>query len=271
MKNLSIISELGYTWLQLPKPNFLPLDILEKTETSFFRSLSNRLLGVSESADSLNANIYSIFPKKKKRGVYPEISQPQNVPHFKGRDILSANAGFNLSGLKNIVGAGADIEGKLKAATKLLYNFKTPQVLNTNVVLLEDYLNLHKKAKSVSGYMQKIQEGKIYVITEVIQTTEFYIRDASDFDGNSGISAEILEEYVGKVSANNAINNSASNELNYKSVKPITFAIKAYKILYNAKANYYSLSKVTLKQVRSSTNLKENMEGIEEFLIRIEE
>ncbi len=259
MKTPSIISQLGYTWLQLPKPQFLPLGILEKTEVGFFKSLTNKLFGVEESADSLNADIYSLFPKKTKSGVYPKISLPQNVPFFKGSDILSVGAGFNLSGLKNIAGTNADVAGKLKAATKLLYNFKTPQVLNTNVVLLEEYLNLHKKAESVSGYMQKVQDGKIYVITEVLQTTEFSIRDASDFDSNSSINAEILEGYMGKLSVNNSIKNSENDELSYKNAEPITFALKAYKILYNAEKNYYSLSKVTLKQVRGTHDIQGEM------------
>jgi hypothetical protein len=258
MKTPSIISELGYTWVQLPRPDLLPLSILEKTKKGFFK----RLFGAADSAEVLNADIFALFPKKTKKGVYPKVNSPKGVPSFKGHDILSGDSALKLSGLRQLGQSNA--EAKFSKAKKLLYTFEQPQQLDTNVVLLEEYINLQKKTEPLSGFMEKLNQGNIFIITEVLQTKSFSIQDASDLDAGLSLSNEKLVE------VSQTLKKDVDNQLTYESETPISFAIKASKILYNAEKGYYSLSRTTLKQVRNIQDL-ENSEPLGEDFINFEE
>ncbi|TAF66903.1 MAG: hypothetical protein EAZ55_04330 [Cytophagales bacterium] len=162
MKQPNIINKLGYTWVALPKPNLLPLSILERTERGFFK----KIFGGEDNAESLSAGLFDLFPQKSGRGVLPKINSEQEIPNFKGHDILESDAGLKLDVFKKIGNA----EAKLSQAKKLLYSFEQPKRIDTNVVLLEDYLNLHKKPETLTGFMEKVHKGSIYVVTEVLQT-----------------------------------------------------------------------------------------------------
>jgi hypothetical protein len=256
MKQPNIISQLGYTWVALPKPELLPLSILERSERGFFK----KIFGGKDSAESLSADIFDLFPKKSAKGAYPKINPAQDAPNFKGHDILESDTGLKLDAFKKTGNA----EAKLSLSKKLLYSFEKPKRVDTNVVLLEEYLNLQKKAETLSGFMEKVHQGSIYVITEVLQTQAFTLQAITDLNSSLELSAEQLAE----LSQN--LKKEQDNQMTYESEVPVTFALKAYKILYNSEKNYYTLSKVTLKQVRSNADFQTNGESVAEEMIDFE-
>ncbi|NJL13157.1 MAG: hypothetical protein HC913_09270 [Microscillaceae bacterium] len=257
MKQPTIIHKLGYTWVALPKPDLLPLSILERTEKGFFK----KIFGGQDSAESLSAGIFDLFPKKTERGTYPKINPAQEIPGFKGHDILESGTGLKLDAFKKTGTA----EAKLSQAKKLLYSFEQPKRIDTNAVLLEEYLNLHKKPENLSGFMEKVHQGSIYVVTEVLQTTAFTLQAIHDTDASLELSAEKIAEL------SQSLKKEQDNQLTYESEIPVTFALKAYKIIYQAEKDRYSLSKAILKQVRNTADLESMGEMMETEMMDLED
>lgn len=260
MKEPSIISELGYTWVKLPKSELLPLSILEKLDTGFFRNLTNKLLGVPDSLESSYATLKELLPPTGINHKLPKASKREEIPNFKGHDILSAKAGLEVSGFKSM--GNAEAKSNIQKARKLLYEFKKPTRSYVKPFLVEEYLNLQKKPETLSPLRESLQEGNLYVVIEVLQTKEFSLQDASDFEISGNVSANLLAEY--KASA--TMDKEVENQMSYQSKKPVTFALKAYKLCYNEDTKRYSLSKTKIKSVRSEGEIKE-AEGLKESMI----
>ena len=249
----SIIQQLGYVWLALPQEGILPLTVLEQIPQKVFQVFN------APSLTSTNGDIFDLFKKPTSGGKIPERSEPKEVPDFKGHDIVSAGAGFDIEGLKAIPQlANANLSGKFTSVSKLLYSFSNVKRISTNIILLEEFINLAKVTDS-HGYQTKLKDGKIYVITDVLQATEFKIRDASDFvmDGKLDVSA--VEGYLAKLSANAGGHRDDSNTMSYKNEAPITFAIKARKIQYIPETEKYSLSIKRIKVVRTLADIESVM------------
>ena len=246
----SIIQNFGYTWLSLPKEGVYPLQLLESTVDNFFKRININFFSGAEEVEIVNADIFSIFPKPK-RGAAVKIGMPKKVSFFKGFDILDVKASLRLES------SGIPLVGKLSSSTKLnnatkvLYSFKNPNQIDLdNMILLEEHLNITKPIKSAVGFVEKLNSGKLFIITEVLQTNEFSVEDASDFNLGGKLEVdEALNKYLNiKTDASKKKENE--QKIGYKGELPVTFAIKASKILYNSSNNTYSLNKVKLKTTR---------------------
>lgn len=249
----SIIEQSGYTWVALPREGILPFTLLEQTQEGFFKRITNAVLGIAPTANALEADIFSFFPTSGRSDL--RIKQAENVASFKGYDILSVKAGYMVSNLEG----NTEAKTKISQATKRLYNFQNLQILKTHTeILLEEHLNFNKPNTQALGFLEKLQNGKMYVVVEVLQTTEFSVQDASDFEISGTVTAEAIEGYLAKIKASASFEESKSQKLAYKGDKPVTFALKAYKILYEKDKNgkeKYTLSKTPLRDVRHGEGL----------------
>lgn len=247
-----IIQKMGYVWLALPREGIMPLTLLEQTPQNFFQRIF-----VEDSAKVLSSTIFSLFTKSKGMATLPKVSQPKNAPFFKGHDILDANAGIDLEGLKAIPQiANLDTSAKLSTSAKLLYAFKDVKVLTVETeVLLEEYINFAELAQA-PGFVEKLQSGKLYVVTEVLQTTAFSIQDASDFTISGDLDAGAIEGYLAKIKADAKLHQDDSDKIVYKGETPITFALKAYKILYNQEKKHYTLASKPIKIVKGDNGIE---------------
>jgi hypothetical protein len=250
--NPSIIQQQGYVWLMQPREGVSPLHLMEKTTEGFFK----RLFTKNESAEILNSDVFSMFPKQSKRGNYPEISKPKNVPFFKGYDILDLKSDSNIKSSDEIPLVGKmEASVKLAINSKLLYTFKDITRLHVETeVLLEEHLNLNQPNRKAVGFFEKLQSGNMFVITEILQTTEFSVNEASDFSFNGSISADAIQKYIELKTALEK-SNEKNQTISYKNEKPVTIAIKAFKILYNKDKQQYSLSKTSLTTVRGDNSI----------------
>lgn len=244
----SIIQTLGYVWLALPREGIMPLTLLEQTPQNIFQRIFGDL-----SVNAMSADIFSLFKKPTGRGGLPKVGKPRDVANFRGHDVLDAKAGINLEGLKALPEvANVDASAKLRTASKLLYTFKDVKSIGIETeVLLEEFLNIAHLAEA-PGYVERLQNNQLYVVTEVLQTTEFSIQDASDFTISGNIDADALKGYVANLSANAKLRKDDSDKIAYKGAIPLTFALKACKIHYNKAEKKYSLSsKPIIKVLRS--------------------
>lgn len=267
--NLSIISDMGYTWLYPPKEGVLPLMLLERIEVGLLKRLVNTLFGIPESAENIHADIFSLFPKPSTAGRFPKVSAAKKSSEFKGQDVLDNKAGFDIDLLEGLLPEGkAQIKSELKDAKKLIYDFKSPTWRHIDTpILLEEYLNLTPPSTHAYGFVEKLQSGKIFVITEILQTNSFTVRDASGFTLEGKVDAKALEDYLGALEAHAKVGGNSSVKLSYKGEEPITFGLRASKILYDKETKRYSLSRRPLENVRSLDGF--DNEGLESEVIRL--
>jgi hypothetical protein len=251
----SIIQEYGYTWVALPKESLLPLTLLEKGKAGFFR----RLFNLSTTASGINSTIFDLFPKPL-QGKSITLEPAKKAPFFNGFDMSKKGAGLSVKGLKGLQGVGnVDAEGSLDQASMLLYSFKSPVVIGIHTeVLLEEHLNLTPVNANVPGFLDKLRNGELYVVTEVLQCQEFSVEDGSSFkiDGNANV--ETLNGQLGEFKGSGTVDNKLSKVLTYMGTAPLTFALKARQIKVrelNGKTQY-GLFEATLKQVRSGLHLE---------------
>lgn len=247
-----IIQQNGYTWVALPKEGILPLTLLEEQSKSLFTRIKNSLLGISDSATVIHADIFGLFPKPEVGG-FPVVSEAKQSAFFKGHDILSSKVQLNLSGLEAMQTVGnADLKAKVTKAKKRLFSFNPVNYLHVDTdILLEEHLNIHRPKTKAAGFLEKLKKGKLFVVTEVLQTQEFTVRDASDFEISGKVSASAVEGYLASMNASAKRERDRADKLVYKGEKPVTFALKVSRILYDKAKNTYSLNRETLEKTRS--------------------
>lgn len=244
----SIIQQLGWVWLALPREGILPLTILEIDEKGLFKRILVKLFNQKEKASVINADIFDLFPKKG-AGKVPKISNAENVSNFYGKDILNISTGFTVETLQQISEIGnTSAFSKLRIADKLLFTFdNVTRKFADNEILLQRYIEVMKP--DTDSFIKRLKEGRIYIVTEVLQTTAFKVINASEFKYSGKLKADAVSQFA-KLKIENETNNDRNERIFYKSETPITFALKAYKILYNMEKNNYSLFKTPLKIVR---------------------
>lgn len=256
--NSSIVQKKGYTWVVLPREGILPLTLLEQSSKGMFKRIRDLFSGAAHDVDILHADLFSLFPKPKK-GKVPKIDHEQSISFFKGKDVVETGAGFDFKGLENFQAVNAGAAANISKARKLMYEFTDPILRAVNSdILLEEHLNIYKPETKAAGFLEKLQEGKIYVIVEVLQTKNFVVRDASDFEFSGEISADAIEGYLAKAGAEAHRDKDKSNTVAYTGDKPVTFALKASRILYDKQTDSYTLKKekpATARGVSESGNI----------------
>ena len=252
-----IIQQKGYVWLACPREGMMPLNLLEMEDNNLIKRVWMSIFSTSADANVINADIFALFPKPV-RGLYPKIKdKPLNVPFFKGHDILDVSAGISIETLKALSFLGSvTAESNLKKATKLLFSFKNAQLITVeNEIQLEEHLNIIKPNINAPGFLEKLREGKIYVVTEVLQTTNFSVRSANDFQFSGKINANAIKNFAdAKIKLDSQ---TASDEtMTYNNSKPVTFALKASAILYNDKKNNFRLNKNSIRIVKGNGKIE---------------
>jgi hypothetical protein len=259
-----IIRQHGFIWLALARENVMPLTLLEKKKDSFFK----RLFAPGKEADALNATIFSLFPKKGK-GVIPEPSGPHKAAFFKGFDVLDVRSEANVSSNKAPLLGQVEGSAKLATASKLLYSFV--EVMHYGVeteVLLEEYLNTAKVVENAHGFLDKLHNGELYVVTDVLRTREFSVKDISELSWSGDLNAEVVEQL--KVKASIQSDHEKKKELYFKGDVPLTFALKASRIFFNKEEGHYTLNKdKKLRTAKGANDL--NKEDIPDDAIDISE
>jgi len=266
----SIIQQLGWVWLAHAREGVLPLTLIEADEKGLLQRITDKFSKQAEIATALNGDIFALFPKKGV-GKVPKISDTEEVASFNGHDILSVKVGVTVETIQKLSVIGsANALSNLKVADKLLFSFENvKRLFADNEILLEKYLNVVKPDIEIPGFIEKLQAGRIFVVTDVLQTTSFKIRSASEFQYSGKLEADAIAKFA-KLKIEAEAEKDSDSRISYKGDKPVTFALKASKILYNKEKNCYTLSKTPLKVVRGDNKLDTDTLQTEDGLLTIE-
>ena len=175
---------------------------------------------------------------------------------------MNVNSDIAIKTLEGLsVLAKGKVSSQIKVSTKLLFSFKNvKQVHVDNEILFREFISISKPSIKSEEILNKLQKGKLFIVSEVLQTTDFTVRDASDFEISGNLQAEAIEKFA-SLKANVNAEKESDLKISYEGENkpPITFAIKAYRILH--KDGKYSLDKTTLKIVRGEG--KDNLDKLQ--------
>ncbi|MEZ4827811.1 MAG: hypothetical protein R3C61_16225 [Bacteroidia bacterium] len=247
-----IIQQLGYTWVALPSEDIKPLTLLEIDSPGVFKRIKNTLSGQKPETKILPSTLFSLFPCPPESET-PKPSRAKAVASFKGKDLVESGAGFDIDGLeslKKIVHAGAFAQ--IRKAKKWLYEFQSPRLTDIDPIMIEKYINRTKPDQEVPGFLEKLENNQLFIITHILHTKAFSIRNANDFSIKGDISADAIEGQLAGVSADANHMKDSTESLSYNGSKPVTFAIRASRILFDKVEKTYTLNDQLISRSRSA-------------------
>ena len=231
----------------------------------FFKKIGNALSGTGKKAEILNADIWELFPKPAV-GEVPELNHPpEEVSFFQGHDILSSKMKVKLSGLKALKKIGsAEATSKIEVAKKRLFSFKNVTSLYIDgIILLEEILNEKPPHTKAAGFRKKLKEGKLFLVTEVLQTPEFVVQDVSDVELSGNISVSAVKDVLAELKASAEHGKKQKDKISFKSESgnPVSFALKAFRINHDRGLNTYSFNRDG-KPLESSRSAMEGFDSV---------
>jgi hypothetical protein len=132
----------------------------------------------------------------------------------------------------------------------MLFSFIGAKELSVNHIKLDEYLFSAKLNVNSPTFSDAVKHNKIYVITSVLTSKELKLRNADDFDVSGDVKADMLDEYV-KISANTSYANSEIYSIASKGDTPLTFAIKAVRILFEKDKYRIRPENITVRGTKS--------------------
>jgi hypothetical protein len=251
----SIIEQLGFYWLELPRESVLPLSLVEKDKSNLFNRLRKKIFSVNDDVSVLSDSLFDLFPFKG-NGKIPAVGPEQSTSFFDGYDVfdMEANANATTANYMPLIDT-ATMDLKLKKAKKLLYKFEDVKQLQINsVILLEEYINISKPVTNSPGYLKKLRNNELFIVTEVLQTNSFSVQDASDYIFDTATNVKSINEYL-SLKAKLNIAEEHQNRIQFKREKSVTFAVKLSKIIFNSSKDNYTLSKTPVRSVKGDSKL----------------
>ncbi|MDX2249695.1 MAG: hypothetical protein SF052_23125 [Bacteroidia bacterium] len=246
-----IIQQLGYTWVALPTEDIKPLTLLEIASPGILKRIKNTFTGAKPETKILPSTLFSLFPQPLE-GEIPKPRRAKAVASFKGKDLVESGAGFDLEGLesfKKIVHAGAS--GHISKAKKWLYEFESPRLTDIDPTQIEKYINRNQPDRDLPGFLEKLKDNRLFVITHILHTKAFSVRNVNEFSINGEISADAIEGHLAGLSADVNRQKDSTESLSYTGTKPLTFAIRASRIWFDPEKDTFSLNDQSLSGSRS--------------------
>ncbi|NJK85397.1 MAG: hypothetical protein HC906_04935 [Bacteroidales bacterium] len=160
---------------------------------------------------------------------YPDTKEQGLPKNLTGYDVIDGNSSFAAGFMAKVKLQGG---ASLKKSKKMLFSFLNAKELSVNLIELDEYLFSSRPNESSPTFNYALKQGDIFVITSALQSSELKLSNAEDFNFNGDIKAETLVEYM-KVTANTTYSNNENYGISTEGDIPLTFAIKAIRILYD--------------------------------------
>jgi hypothetical protein len=254
---MGYLKNAGFIMLSLPQSNVNPLQLLIKTS--------------SGTVDRLNASIEDLF--------IPQISAPPDVgddkplPEIQGEEELnmriSADVGF-LKGLTNFFNLKGSANFSYEQGRVFKIKLNNPQQNAVNVIKLAGFIKDAKVNDNVGNIADNLEGNEIYVITEVIKAKSFRIERGD----NEHTKGEVVVNAPGIVqgSASTDVGRKDSSDLSYEGDTPLTFALKAFRIIasgggwFSGNVKYSIESAKDVERVREGSFYGEHLAAPESYL-----
>lgn len=209
-----------------PDTDIQPLNLILRDQLPYYKRWF-----VESTAGSLNnAELREIF-KPLSKSIYPKIKTAKRLENISGVDILDAKAHFAFKFI------GKDrAQSKLSQVDKLLFHFKNTQRRYVSQAAVEEFINF-TEINEYTTYRERIKKGDVFLVTDVLRSSDMSIFNANDFHFEGKVDAKALNEYFVNLKTRGAFDSKLIHQLEGKG-RLKTFAIKIAQITVNNKQQY---------------------------------
>lgn len=222
MKFRNLLQQADYT-LILPMENVLPLDLILRKERNIFTFFS------PTQGSLLHSSLKDLFVMAGRGSRYPEITEKSLPQNLLGSDLIDGSSGFAAN---FIAKARINSASSIKKSQNMLFTYKNALEKSVNIIRLDEYLLSSKLNENSPTFTEAVKEGNIFVITSVLTSKELELKNAGSLNFSGNLTADLLIESMNGT-ANTTFNNSEKYLINSKGQVPLTFAIKAVRILFD--------------------------------------
>jgi hypothetical protein len=241
------LRNLGYTALTIPAEDIKPLMLLLKTSRGVVGNLNSPIEDLWESVDM------------RPPAVSGDIPLPAMVSGSEKLD-LKVDSNFNLlKALTSILSTDAAASFKFEKNGEASYQIVEPKKDNVNIIKLDAFLQNAELRAGSDSILEKLEDGDLYVVTEIMKAKEFIVEVESALDTSSSLKIPVKE--IVDVSGNVVVEKEKKSVIRYKGDQYLTFGFKAYKIF--RKKGIFS-SKPGTFRIRPAEDIK-IYKGEEEF------
>ena len=223
----------------------------EKNIFSFFSQNEGSLI---------HSSLKDLFKMAGRGSRYPDVAEKALPSNLLGSDLVDGSGGF----AANFI-AKARFQGSasVKKSQTMLFSYKNARELSVNFIILDEYMQSSKLNAGSLTFREAVQKGNIYIITSALVSKELELKNAGEFNFTGNLTAEVVAESMnGSASANYA--NTEKYLINSNGNIPLTFAIKAVRILYDDDKFRIKPEKI---QVRGANDEMEYMEDEEAIIL----
>lgn len=218
------LEDAGFNLVKLPKDDLTPLQLLSREKAGLERI----------------GNIDDLFI----RGDYPKppIHYNVSVPdELKGANdsLVKAKAGLKFLDkfleFLGIKGGGAN--ASLEDQENLNFEFIDPELDEVLKLKLDSYINNAKILDTSKTYVERLKEGNIYVITQVIKSKGILITSGKENKVDVDMA---LPEVKNAISGEFQISrsNNKNLEVRYNGPKKLVFAVQAARLIYHKDGSF---------------------------------
>lgn len=222
MKFRNLLQQADYT-LILPMENVLPLDLILRKDKNIFTFFSPNQGGL------LHSPLKDLFVMAGRGSRYPGITEKSLPKNLLGSDLVDGNSGFAAN---FIAKARINMGSSIQKSQNMLFSYKNAREKSVNFIQLDEYLLSSKLNENSPTFTDAVKEGNIFVITSVLTSTDLELKNAGSFNLSGNLTADLLLESMNG-NANTTYNNTEKYKINSKGSVPLTFAIKAVRILFD--------------------------------------
>lgn len=186
---MNSIQQKGYALVVLPAEDLKPLYLLEKVSNG--------------SAQNIHSHIKDLFEPKGKPlpSVTKNAKAPSELKSSENVD-LSAGANFNfLKALLRFFSGSASVSTSLQNQGAVQLQMKDLRKDYVSLIELESFIQQARPVITES-YLQKLEKGELFVITEVLKTVHFTMGEEkkNDFKVNAGVQSPELADAKADIS-----------------------------------------------------------------------
>ncbi len=231
------IKDAGYIMVINPRSEVLPLDLLSKS---------------GKSIQLLNSPAYELFIAQSKAP--PLIKDKGMAENMNTEEVLDLNIESHaalLDKLVSIIHTKASADLSFNKQKQVTVQINKPTCSYVSEIALDSFLQDAHINEDAAGTMEKLYDGELYIITEIIKSRSFSIED--DHAEQIALNANIAVHDIADTSASVSSNRGRKELIKHDNDTALTFAVKAKQILYD-KPGFFSRKKGIFK-LRDADNI----------------
>lgn len=213
--------------VKLPKSTIFPTNLYQFTKEG--------LLKIGDLTDLFITSEQAALPK---------LSENTPTPDLKGEQSNNMHIKFGLGILNNFVSAitgsnNINLEGSLGKTHRITFELQDVVCDSADLIELEIYIN-SAGLKNSPGFINKLQNGELYVITSTLKSKSFSILTFDENNKGVALDVPVIQQIVGtNVSVSST--KEKSQEMTYQGNTNLVFGVQAVKINFNNKKKIYTL------------------------------